>query len=146
MLNQIESIFEDMHSMLGRLKKSTYEANFNNFENKNLSFFEEVLNMVGMAEDKDTIALKISEDFIASVFEIFKNNKNKIPKVVQADINLFMVYYVLPLILKINSDDNKFFADKLCTQWKSKFKDSKISYVTYEEIYGSFNEKILGAL
>ncbi len=145
MLNQIECVFEDMNSMLGRLKKSTYEKNFSNFENKNRENFEDLMKLINTADDKEIIVTSISNDFISNVFDIFKNNRNKISKVDQYDINLFMVYYVFPLILKIINEDNEFFADKLCHQWKLKFKDSNIDYVTYEEIYGSFNEKIFGA-
>ena len=62
----------------------------------------------------------------------------------QADINLFMIYYVFPAILLTGDEE----ADRLCTgmkeAWNARFSDTNISYTTYDKLYDSFNEKIFG--
>lgn len=144
MLEGIETIFENKEKMMTHLKKKNYEANTKVFLQNNGHFFEEMKNYIEQAEEKDTAAIKIAETFVNAVERNFSNKKGKVPASVQVDLNFFMIYYVFPTILKIESEYAKSIADKICELWGTRFKDSKIQYTDYDTLYGSFRNKIFG--
>ena len=142
MLQQVESIFEDMVPMLKALKKKSYETNMKMFREKNNEFFFSLMDWL-KTENKEAVAQKLADSFVASVKEKFEKN-GKMKGKVQADLNFFMIYYVFPAILMTQSEEAKLMADSLCETWGKSFKDSKIGYTDYETLYDSFKEKIFG--
>ena len=142
MLQQVESMFEDMAPMLKNLKKKNYETNMKAFREKNNDFFFEMMDQLKF-ENKEAIARHLSNSFVAAVKQIFEK-KGKIKGKVQMDLNFFMIYYVFPAILMTQSDHAKLMADTLCETWGNSFKESKIGYTDYDTLYESFKEKIFG--
>lgn len=142
MLQQVETIFEDMAPMLKGLKKKSYEANMKTFREKNNKFFFEMMDQLKVG-NKEVIAQHLSNSFVAAVKQIFEKN-GKIKGNLQMDLNFFMIYYVFPSILMTQSDDAKLMADTLCETWGKSFKDAKIGYTDYDKLYESFKEKIFG--
>ncbi len=142
MLQQVETIFEDMAPMLKGLKKKNYEANMKAFREKNNEFFFSMMDQL-KTENKEAVAKHISNSFVAAVKQLFEKN-GKIKGNMQMDLNFFMIYYVFPSILMTQSDDAKLMADTLCETWGKSFKDSKIGYTDYDTLYQSFKEKIFG--
>ncbi len=144
MLEGIEKIFDNKEKMMSHLKKKNYEANTAVFLEEHSHFFEDMKAYVDQAEDKDAAAVEIAECFVSAVEKNFSNKKGKIPSSVQVDLNFFMIYYVFPTILNLESEYTKVIADKLCELWGKRFKDSKIQYTDYDTLYGSFRNKIFG--
>ena len=144
MLQQVETIFENMAPMLKGLKKKTYEANMKEFREKNNEFFFSLMDQL-KAGNKEVIARHLSNSFVAAVKQIFEKN-GKIKGSLQMDLNFFMIYYVFPSILMTQSEDAKLMADTLCETWGKSFKDSKIGYTEYDKLHESFKEKIFGIL
>ena len=142
MLQQVETVFEDMAPMLKGLKKKTYEANMKVFREKNNEFFFSMMDQLKVG-NKERIAQHLSNSFVAAVKQIFEK-RGKIKGNQQMDLNFFMIYYVFPSILMTQSDDAKLMADTLCETWGKSFKDSKIGYTEYDKLYESFKEKIFG--
>lgn len=142
MLYQVEAVFEDMAKMLKSLKKKSYETNMKSFREKNNDFFFELMDWLKV-ENKEVVAQKLADSFVADVKEKFEKN-GKVKSRVQADLNFFMIYYVFPAILMTQREEAKLFADTLCETWGKSFKDSKIGYTDYETLYDSFKEKIFG--
>lgn len=143
MLENVETMFDNMRPFMKKLKKKTYEENMAVFYEKNIPYFEEMTSFVEEAEDKDAAAGQIARTFVEHVDQRFMV-KGKIPGYQQADLNFFMIYYTFPALLKTGHMESRRIADHLCAEWGSHFKDSKINYTDYETIYGSFREKILG--
>ena len=142
MLQQVESIFENMAPMLKGLKKKSYETNMKAFREKNNEFFFGLMDQLKMG-NKEVIAKHLSNSFVMAVKQIFEKN-GKIKGKLQMDLNFFMIYYVFPSILMTQSDDAKLMADTLCETWGNSFKDGKIGYTDYDTLYESFKEKIFG--
>lgn len=143
MLENVETIFDNMQAMMKKLKKASYEKNMKEFREKNGHFFSDMVAYVEQAEDKQQAAQEVAASFVDRV----KNHytvKGKIGGRTQADLNFFMIYYTFPAILLTESEDAKAVADAVCSEWGNKFKDSKIRYADYEKIHGGFREKILG--
>lgn len=142
MLNQVETMFDDMEKMIKKLKKKQYEENMENFMTAYEAYFLEMETYMS-ENDPQTTAKEISQVFVDAVKERYEV-KGKIKGYVQADLNLFMIYYVFPTILKRDHEHAKLLADTLCETWGNSFKDSKIGYTDYDSLYKSFREKIFG--
>lgn len=142
MLNQVETMFDDMEKMIKKLKKKQYEENMENFMTAYEAYFLEMETYMS-ENDPQTAAKEISQVFVDAVKERYEV-KGKIKGYVQAELNLFMIYYVFPTILKRDHEHAKLLADTLCETWGSSFKDSKIGYTDYDSLYKSFREKIFG--
>lgn len=145
MLDQVETMFNDMRPMMKKLKKASYRENMSTFVAENGHYLDEMTNYTDQAEDKEAAAEEIAVCLTDKVYQAFVSpKKKKIEGPVQADLNLFMVYYVFPALLKTEHEDAKLIADKICEQWAVRFKNSNISYTDYDSIYNSFRERVFG--
>ncbi len=145
MLNNLETIFDNMVGMMKKLKKKSYEANMKQFLEKNQHYFDEVTAYLDAAKDKEEAANEVATIFADTVENAFgKGEKKKIPSRTQADVNFFMIYYVFPAILKTGHEHCRLVADSICAEWKKRFKDSEIGYTDYDSLYKAFREKIFG--
>lgn len=143
MLNQVESIFDNMVAMLKKIKKKTYEPRMEEFRKNYGHYFTEMTEYMDSKEDKAQAAEDIAEAFIGAV-KSYAEVKGKIGGRKQADMNFFMIYYVFPAILLTEHENAKDIADAICKKWGKTFKDSNIGYTTYEKLNNSFRNKIFG--
>lgn len=143
MLNQVETIFDDMLIMMKKLKKASYEKNMKTFRETYGHFFDEMVQYADASEDKEAAAREVALVFTEAVNRKFAV-KGKIRPRTQADLNFFMIYYVFPAILLTASENSDLIAKSIRDEWSGKFKDSNINYTNYDKIYGGFREKILG--
>ena len=74
----------------------------------------------------------------------FSNKKGVVEARTQVDLNFFMIYYVFPTILGMESEDSKMIAEGVRKVWKKSFKEGDIQYTDYDTLYGAFREKIFG--
>ena len=145
MLNQIETIFDDMKPMMKKLKKVSYKQNMEAFVEDYGHYFREMTELTEKAENKNEKAKEIAKVFAESVEHEFASSKNgRISGPLQLDLNFFMIYYVFPAILMTEHKDAVLIADQIRDEWGSRFKDSKIQYTDYDSLYGAFREKIFG--
>ncbi len=59
-----------------------------------------------------------------------------------AELNMFMVTYVIPGILKTDRRYSRELAEAICTKWGTVFKNSRISCGDYETINSGFKRSI----
>jgi len=71
MLNNLETIFDNMVEMMKKLKKKSYEANMKRFLEKNQHYFVEMTEYMDAAEDKDAAAKEIATVFADTVDDAF---------------------------------------------------------------------------
>lgn len=143
MLENVESIFEDMQAMMKRLKKASYEEHMKEFRDKKGHFFTEMTSYVEGAEDREKATDEVANVFVERVRARYAL-KGKINGRIQADLNFFMIFYTFPAILLTESPVAKDVADTICEKWRKSFKDSNISYTSYDKIYEGFRNKIFG--
>lgn len=143
MLEQVAEIFSNMKEMLKKVKKNNYEARMNDFRKSYGHYFDEMVTYVEKEEDKEKAADEVAAVFVERVKEMAEV-KGKISGRKQVDMNFFMIYYVFPAILLTENEQSKAVADAICRLWGDTFKDSRIGYTTYEQLYGSFRNKIFG--
>ena len=92
MLNQVETMFDDMEKMIKKLKKKQYEENMENFMAAYEAYFLEMETYMS-ENDPQTAAKEISQVFVDAVKKRYEV-KGKIKGYVQADLNLFMILCV----------------------------------------------------
>ena len=143
MLNQVETMFDDMLVMMKKLKKASYEKNMKTFRETYGHYFEEMAQYVEENQDQKAAAKEVAVVFTDAVNEKFSKN-GKIKPRTQADLNFFMIYYVFPAVLLVERDSKDLIASSIQEAWAAKFKDSNIGYTSYDKIYGGFREKIFG--
>lgn len=143
MLEQVESMFDNMVGMLKKIKKKTYEPRMQGFRLKYSDYFTEMTEYMDSMEDKEQAAQDIAEAFVSAVKAGAEKN-GKIGGRKQVDMNFFMIYYVFPAILLTEHENAKEIADAICARWGKTFKNSEIGYTTYEKLYDSFRNKIFG--
>lgn len=114
------------------------------FFSENSHYFYEMTEYTGQAEDKEVAAEEIASCFTEKVGAAFISKKKKIPGYVQADLNMFMVYYVFPSILKTEKEDADLIAGKICENWNRFFRNCSISYTDYDTLHNSFRNRFLG--
>lgn len=143
MLNQVETMFDNMVIMMKKLKKATYEKNMNAFRESHGHFFEEMVRYAEGSQNQEAAAKEVAVVFTDAVKKRF-SVKGKIRPRTQADLNFFMIYYVFPAVLLTESETKNLIAESIRDEWAAKFEDSNIRYADYDKIYSGFREKILG--
>lgn len=145
MLENVTVIFENRNQMLRRLKKSGYIEYMKQFRNEHAHFFEEMVSYTQEAQNTESAAKEVANDFTGKIQEHFSGRFGKIPGKTQAELNLFMVFYVFPAILLTENPCAKDICDALCASWAEFFPKNKIlGYATYEELLPKFRDKIFG--
>lgn len=143
MIEGIELIFADMKAMLRKLKKKNYEQQMAVFRETHGHFFEEMDRLVRESDDKTQTAQEIANIFVEKVCEHYSKN-GKMRGTMEIDLSMFMIYYVFPAILLLETEETVIIADALKHTWAEKFKNPNFSYTTYDRIYSNFREKIFG--
>lgn len=143
MLNQIENIYDDRKEMMKRLKKRSYQCNMELFREKYGHYFTEMTEYIDGAEEKEKAAEELASVLVEAVDRKFRT-KGRIGSGLQADLNMFTIYYVFPALLMTGHENASVIADAICAKWSKAFKNSNISYTTYERLYETFHEKIFG--
>lgn len=144
MLEQAGAMFDGMEAMMYRIKKKVYKERMEIFREKNADILKEMTEYVEGAEDQKEAAAQVAVSLADAVAARF-GRKGKISGRSQMDINLYMIYYVFPSILLTKSACAETLADAVRDEWRVRFRDSaQIQYTTFEDICGTFQEKILG--
>lgn len=145
MLEHSAMMFDKMKSQMKHLKKKNYETNMAEFLKEHGHYFKEMTDYMEASESKEDAAREIAVCFVNEVENKFATGKrSRVPQHIQVDLNFFMIYYVFPAILKTEHEQCKVVADAICSEWGTRFKDSKIWYTDYDTLFHSFREKIFG--
>lgn len=129
--DRLAEFFEGRGVLLKGLKQTTYELRTGEFAEK---FGSEVDGLMSEGESgADGFARKIKDKY---------EKKGKIPANTMMDLNLMMVYYVFPYLLKKGGEGNEY-ATVLKDKW-NEVMGCNISYTTYEELYAGFKKRLFG--
>lgn len=143
MLSNAYTMFDSSKLMFKKLKKETYAQRMDEFRSDYASIYNEMTKTVADAIDKEAAAIEVGEAFTENVYNHYAK-RGKVRGTASSDLCLFMVYYVFPALLLTEDENATLIADNIRDAWIKKFKNEGMGYATYEEIYGSFKEKIFG--
>ena len=136
-------MFEGFKTKLKKIKKKTYEERFAAFFDENRACFEDMLQYVKGREDTKTAASEVANIFAENVFSEYASN-GKLAGGIRIDLSLFMIYFVFPSILKIGDANSEVLCKAIRDEWRIRTDNPDFDYTTYEELHGSFQEKLFG--
>jgi len=143
MLDNSESLFEDVSNMLRKLKKASYEENMKKYRQDNESNLKEMLDYVASKEDKATASKEVGEAVVRLVENKFAKNNGKLPSRLGADLDFYSIYYLFPAILLSDDENAELLVENIKDCWNKSFRKN-IGYTTYEKLRDSFRNKIFG--
>ena len=143
MLEKSESMFDNMLDMMKKLKKTSYKTNMKGFIKDYGHFFDEMTEYVKNSSDQEIAAQEVANIFVKTVISTY-SIKGKLKAHMEANLNLFMIYYVFPAILLTEKKSKSVVADTIRDVWRIETKNKKFQYADYDKIYNSFREKIFG--
>ena len=143
MFDNTVSMFDGYKTKLKKIKKKTYEERFDVFFSENRACFEDMTQYVKGREDTDVAAGEVANIFAENVFAEYGNG-GKISASDRTDLSLFMIYFVFPSVLKLNDANSKVLCDAIRDEWRRRTDNPAFDYTTYEDLHGSFQEKLFG--
>lgn len=143
MFDQTAAMFEGYRAKLKKIKKKTYEERFEAFFKENRACFDDMTQYVKGREDTGVAAGEVANIFAENIFSEYAN-AGKLSGGDKTDLSLFMIYFVFPSILKLEDNNSKVLCDAIRDEWRSRTDNPAYDYTTYEDLHGSFQEKIFG--
>ncbi len=143
MFDQSAAMFEGYRSKLKKIKKKTYEERFDAFLSENRGIFEDMTQYVKGRDDAATAAGEVANIFTENVFAEYAKS-GKLSGSVRTDLSLFMIYFVFPSLLKLDDPNSRILCDAIRDEWRRRTDNPSYDYTTYEDLHGSFQEKLFG--
>ncbi len=143
MFDQIASMFDDYRAKLKKIKKKTYEERFAAFFTENRACLNDMAQYVRGREDKDVAAGEVANIFAENVFAEYGKD-GKLSGSTKADLSIYMIYFIFPSILKLDDTNSKILCDAIRNEWRARTDNPAYDYTTYEDLHGSFQEKLFG--
>lgn len=141
-LQGMEQLLPEAEKPMESFKKKSYQIYFQRYYESKLPVYEAVEEGYAGALDK--------EQFLFNMAEALKNagaariagiqKKHKIDGAMM-DMNLCMVVYVLPAILKYGGESSKPLTEEILRQWKEQFPKTNLSAASFEDIEAGFHKK-----
>ncbi|MCR5830674.1 MAG: hypothetical protein K6G67_00855 [Lachnospiraceae bacterium] len=143
MFDQSAGMFDGYRTKLKKIKKKTYEERFDLFLDGNRPVFDDMLQYIKGREDASVAADEVANIFAENVFAEYASG-GKLPGSVRTDLSLFMIYFVFPSILRIGDANSRLLCDAIRDEWRRRTDNPTFDYTTYEDLHGSFQEKLFG--
>ncbi len=148
-MDNLEMMYQEVTKCNKLFRAKTYSDAYMDFYMNYREIFERFNDMAeeGMSQEaaEDVAAGAINEAaraFVNESAEVLKKG-NRLPVGRKlAELNMFMVTYVLPGILKTERKYAKELADAVCTEWRGTFKNSTLKCGDYETINAGFKRNI----
>lgn len=142
MLENVVEIFDSMHTMTDVRRKKAYTSNMESFEEKYGHYITEMLEGLKQSDDVESLANEYGMKIAADAKEKYAV-KSKIKRPVMALLNLQVIYYLMPAILRTNDENSSVLCDKLRDAWNTTM-NANIDYTDFQTIHDAFCEKIFG--
>ena len=143
MFDQSAAMFEGYRTKLKKIKKKTYEERFDRFFNENRPVLDDMTQYIKGREDSAVAAGEVANIFAENVFAEYASG-GKLAGSVKTDLSLFMIYFVFPSILKTGDSNSRILCDAIRDEWRKRTVNPTFDYTTYEDLHGSFQEKLFG--
>lgn len=141
-LHGMEKIIPDWENPMGSFNKKSYADTFKNYYESNLNVYAAVETGYESAVDKEQFVLNMANAVVesaVSAIDAVTRKRKKDAKLI--DMNLCMVVYVLPGILKYGGESAKPLTDIILKRWKEQFPSTNISAAPFEDIEAGFHKK-----
>ncbi len=143
MFDQVPQMFQGYKTRLRKIKKKTYEVRFAEFLDENRACLEDMTQYIKGRDDAAVAAAEVANIFAEHVFAEFSNN-GKIQAGTKVDLSIYMIYFLFPSILELGDPNSQLLCDAIRDEWRRRTDNPSYDYTTYEDLHGSFQEKLFG--
>lgn len=143
MFDNTAIMFEGYRAKLKKIKKKTYEERFASFFGQNRQVFSDMTQYIKGREDAEVAAAEVANIFAENVYAEY-GRAGKLSAGDTTDLSLFMIYFVFPSILSLDDANSKVLCDAIRDEWRRRTNNPAYDYTTYEDLHGSFQEKLFG--
>ncbi len=146
MLENFDAVLEYRKQLMKRMNQNKYVENFDLFTKNYGHFFTEMVSYVEQAEEKEQAAREVGEAVVTGIKKACgKSPDEKIRGSEQTDMNMFMIIYVFPSILKTEHPDAEVTAEGVLAVWNErKSSGPDIGYIDYDKVYDGFKRRLFG--
>ena len=143
MFDHSAAMFDGYRNKLRKIKKKTYEERFAVFYDENKEIFSDMTQYIKGRDDKETAAAEVANIFAENVFAEYARG-GRLSGSDKADLSIYMIYFVFPSILKLSDPNSTVLCDAIRDEWRRRTDNPAYDYTTYEDLHGSFQEKLFG--
>ena len=143
MFDHSAAMFDGYRNKLRKIKKKTYEERFSVFYDENKEIFSDMTQYIKGRDDKDVAASEVANIFAENIFAEYARG-GRLSGSDKADLSLFMIYFVFPSILMLEDANSTVLCDAIRDEWRKRTENPSFDYTTYEDLHGSFQEKLFG--
>lgn len=141
-LHGMEEIIPQLDKPMAGFTKSTYPTNFKQYYESKVPVYDALEAGYQNAIDKEQYIENMAlapVDHAYAMLEELPQKRKKDAKLI--DLNLCMVVYVLPGILKYQGESSKPLTEAMTRLWKERFPSTNISAAPYGDIEAGFHKK-----
>ena len=143
MFDQSAKMFEGYRTKLRKIKKKTYEERFAAFFTENKEIFSDMAQYIKGRDDRQVAASEVANIFAENIYSEYAPS-GRLSGGDVTDLSLFMIYFVFPSILKLEDANSGVLCDAIRDEWRRRTNNPVYDYTTYEDLHGSFQEKLFG--
>lgn len=141
-LHGMERIFPEMEKPMASFNRKDYAAVFARYYEERLAVYEALEEGYHNALDKEQYISNMADAAVkAGTDRVDAAVGKKKKEAALLDLNLCVVVYVLPGILKYQGASAGPLVDAILKKWKERFPKTNLSAATYEEIEAGFHKK-----
>lgn len=130
-----------MEDPLEGFQKKEYEKTFPDYMKMHMQILGDLEDAYIYSEDRQELLQSLAELMVVSVQkELDKEPKKRKQTKRLMDINMILVVYLCPALLKANPHSGEAFAKALIEEWKRAFPRTNLHIASYEEIEAGFKQ------
>ena len=142
--SDIAMLLDDRKEGLKNFTRKKYPVFFEVLKHKYQHMFANIEKLVLSKESEEALRDEISNQFIYCAQRLMEEKKWKFQREnIQADCNIFMITYVIPMILDYENEMSEVFAETLLRKWNDNF-HTNMTAGNYSQICSGFRTGIFG--
>lgn len=137
------AFFTDMEMTVKGFKRNEYEGSFSQYLVTHQENLKTIRNIMLAACDRTETADRIAEIFLEQGKAVMDAQKGKLGREsMQMTLNMYMVTYVLPSLLSVDTPLLSEVTDQICQKWAATFKNSNIQAADFNSLKDGFRRKL----
>lgn len=141
-LHGMEQIFPDLEKPMASFNRKDYPGFFARYYEDKLAVYEALEEGYDRSLDKEQYISNMADAVVKAGTDRVDASRGKQKKeAALLDLNLCIVVYILPSILKYKGASSKPLSDAIIQKWKEQFPKTNLSAAEYEEIESGFHKK-----
>lgn len=137
------AFFANMEMTVKGFKRNEYEGSFSRYLVTHQENLKNIRSIMLAAPDRAEAAEGIADIFLEQGKAVMDAQKGKLGREsMQMTLNMYMVTYVLPSLLSVDTPLLSQVTDQICRKWAATFKNSNIQAADFNSLKDGFRRKL----